>query len=392
MILPAAIAAEPTPAGPGSVSDPLRSFDRCLRSQVDGEIERLRPAGSADAPADEEPTGDPPIGAQDADGVGAVLRLSDCQGGTAAVPVAPPATPPVPQRLDPVASDRSAARSLSNPGFGATPAPPVAPDTHGIEIVSMTQFMHRRPSLPTAHARIWSQSRPEPVRGEAMTAEPQPDREFASLIAEATPAPAKQAGTDNASPRATDVGAQVGAALHRLLSSGDPQDGPGSAPLARPGPAPGPAPQAAPPFVSPELRVLNLVLRPQELGRVAIALTLSGTSLTVTLRTEKDATRHLIEPEVERLKDRLATAGYDLDAIALQSLPLADAAAADGSQRADDRPAPSDPQARAGTDHGNDGAATGGERQRRAQRNEVAPPHRQAGDPPEPPRRTGLYV
>lgn len=379
-VLPAAIAAEPTPAGPESVFDPLQSFDRLLRFE----------GGRA---ADEEGSSAPEIGTQEVDESGAWLRLFDVQGGPATVVnIAPPPPTPGQQKPDPVASDRSAAQSLSNAGLGAVlPAPTEAADRSGVEIVSMHQAVHHRPSLPSPHFGVSTRSMPEPVHVEAATAEPQPDQTFTPPIGEITPAPGPRAAMDGASPRSSDVGTQVGAALQGLLSSRDFPDGAGSARPARSEPAFDVAPQAVPASVSPKLRVLNLVLRPQELGRVAIELKLSGALLTVTLRTETEATRQLLEPEVDRLKDQLATAGYGLDGIALEPLP-ASGAATEGLQRADDPPARSDSQAGASDRHGHDGSATSGERHRRSQRSEVAPRHGQPDDPPDPPRRTGLYV
>ena len=75
------------------------------------------------------------------------------------------------------------------------------------------------------------------------------------------------------------------------------------------------------------LRVLNLVLRPQELGQVSIRMKLSGQGLTVEVIAEKASTHRLLESEAHKLADHLVSGGYDLDQLSIQQQTLSVAAA-----------------------------------------------------------------
>lgn len=70
----------------------------------------------------------------------------------------------------------------------------------------------------------------------------------------------------------------------------------------------------------PKLRVLDIVLQPQELGRVSIRMRLSGSGLSVLLEAENAATRQLLQQEAGLLSERMSADGYDVENFAVQQL------------------------------------------------------------------------
>lgn len=71
------------------------------------------------------------------------------------------------------------------------------------------------------------------------------------------------------------------------------------------------------------LRVLDLVLQPQDLGRVSIKLRLSASGLTVTLEAENNTTLKLLQQEAGALSDELISNGYDVESLSVQQLASA---------------------------------------------------------------------
>lgn len=67
------------------------------------------------------------------------------------------------------------------------------------------------------------------------------------------------------------------------------------------------------------LHVLDVVLKPEHLGRIEIRLKLDGGSLSVRLTPQLQAARQVLEQELDGLKDRLRAAGYDLASISIQN-------------------------------------------------------------------------
>jgi flagellar hook-length control protein FliK len=82
----------------------------------------------------------------------------------------------------------------------------------------------------------------------------------------------------------------------------------------------------------PLLRVLNLVLKPEELGQVAIKMKLSGQSLSVEVIAEKSSTHRLLETEARKLAEHIISGGYELEQLSIQQQMLPAATATkDGS-------------------------------------------------------------
>lgn len=70
----------------------------------------------------------------------------------------------------------------------------------------------------------------------------------------------------------------------------------------------------------PKLRVLDIILQPQELGRVSIRMRLSGSGLSVLLEAENAATRMLLQQEAVLLSERMSADGYDVENVSVQQL------------------------------------------------------------------------
>lgn len=131
---------------------------------------------------------------------------------------------------------------------------------------------------------------------------------------------AADAGLDMAAVdfQSADVAQQLTAAFPSLVEV------PVSATEARPGLAPRPQP------TYPQLRVLDLVLQPQELGRVTIKMKMAAGSLSVAVAAEKDATRQLLERERDVVAEHLTQLGYDLDSLSIQQMTPQGAVSKDG--------------------------------------------------------------
>jgi flagellar hook-length control protein FliK len=84
-------------------------------------------------------------------------------------------------------------------------------------------------------------------------------------------------------------------------------------------------------FYQPALRVLDLILQPEELGRVSIKMRLSADGLSVTLEAEKNSTVRLLQQEANGLTDRLIADGYDLEALSVQLFSLGSIGAKEAS-------------------------------------------------------------
>lgn len=68
----------------------------------------------------------------------------------------------------------------------------------------------------------------------------------------------------------------------------------------------------------PQIRVLDIVLQPAELGRVAVKLKLTGPALSVALSVESRVTKELLDRELSNLQDELSSSGYEIEAIHIQ--------------------------------------------------------------------------
>jgi hypothetical protein len=69
-----------------------------------------------------------------------------------------------------------------------------------------------------------------------------------------------------------------------------------------------------------QLRVLEIVLQPAELGRVAVTLRLTGASLSVSLSVENRTTKDILDRELSSLKEELSGSGYEIEGIHLQEI------------------------------------------------------------------------
>ena len=68
----------------------------------------------------------------------------------------------------------------------------------------------------------------------------------------------------------------------------------------------------------PQIRVLDIVLQPAELGRVAVKLKLTGPALSVALSVESRVTKELLDRELSNLQDELSSSGYEIETIHIQ--------------------------------------------------------------------------
>ncbi|MBY0226790.1 MAG: flagellar hook-length control protein FliK [Hyphomicrobium sp.] len=123
-----------------------------------------------------------------------------------------------------------------------------------------------------------------------------------------------RAGTDltatvGESPRSADVAHQIASAFRELLD--DRADVGGTSQ---------PAAESTSVAYQSSLRVLDIVLQPQDLGRVSIKLRLSASGLTVALEAEKNTTLQLLQQEARALSDRLISDGYDVESLSVQQL------------------------------------------------------------------------
>jgi len=80
-------------------------------------------------------------------------------------------------------------------------------------------------------------------------------------------------------------------------------------------------PDVEPAWSKVQLRVLDIVLKPEHLGRIEIKMKLAGDGLSVLLTPQTEKARHLLEAQLDSLRDSLTTAGYDLTAIGIQQGP-----------------------------------------------------------------------
>jgi len=77
-------------------------------------------------------------------------------------------------------------------------------------------------------------------------------------------------------------------------------------------------PDVEPAWSKAQLRILDLVLKPEHLGRIEIKMKLAGDGLSVVLTPQTEKARHLLEGQLDSLRDSLTTAGYDLTAIGIE--------------------------------------------------------------------------
>lgn len=106
------------------------------------------------------------------------------------------------------------------------------------------------------------------------------------------------------------VAAQVASCLREALAPSD-----NGQPPAMPGP------DAEPAWYKAQLRILDIVLKPEHLGRIGIKMKLAGDGLSVLLTPQTEKARHLLEGQLDSLRDSLTTAGYDLTAIGIKQGP-----------------------------------------------------------------------
>ena len=178
-----------------------------------------------------------------------------------------------------------------------------------IDVTSLRISAHHRPVVRSASevsAQFSNLSRPR---------DPAPDSRQISETAlkPATTAPTGQPGVQTAvdvsAPdlvQSSDVVQQIASVFSKLV------DDPASVTEAQSLRSQYPAGQA------PVLRVLNLVLKPEELGQVAIKMKLSGQSLSVEVIAEKSSTHRLLEAEARKLAEHIVSGGYELEQLSIQ--------------------------------------------------------------------------
>ncbi|MBL8884740.1 MAG: flagellar hook-length control protein FliK [Hyphomicrobium sp.] len=79
-----------------------------------------------------------------------------------------------------------------------------------------------------------------------------------------------------------------------------------------------PGADAEPAWYKAQLRILDVVLKPEHLGRIEIKMKLAGDGLSVMLTPQTETARHLLEGQLGGLKDSLTAAGYDLSNIGIE--------------------------------------------------------------------------
>lgn len=77
-------------------------------------------------------------------------------------------------------------------------------------------------------------------------------------------------------------------------------------------------PDVEPAWSKAQLRILDIVLKPEHLGRIEIKMKLAGDRLSVLLTPQTEKARHLLEGQLDSLRASLTTAGYDLTAIGIE--------------------------------------------------------------------------
>ena len=136
------------------------------------------------------------------------------------------------------------------------------------------------------------------------------------------------------------------------------------------------------------LRVLDLVLKPEHLGRIEVKMKLSDGGLAMMLTPQSEQTRELLERQLDGLKDTLVGSGYELASISVQSAP---ASAAPGNAARDGTT--SWAGAREGGAFGEPrGGQRGHEQPSRPYHGHQAWADEQQADDKDMRRRTGLYV
>ncbi|MDX2308833.1 MAG: flagellar hook-length control protein FliK [Hyphomicrobium sp.] len=131
--------------------------------------------------------------------------------------------------------------------------------------------------------------------------------EIQAIELDASGSPADLAGRREATTPPA-VNTQIASAFHSLVSS---SEVPSSTPASS---------NAVPQPAQPVVRVLDLVLEPEALGRMSLRLTLGGSGLTLGLAIENEGTRKHVLQDLKQLTEQLGKAGYDGVTISVEQM------------------------------------------------------------------------
>lgn len=337
-------ACEPTGVAPAAATP----VDDVFAALMDKPIDEEKPIDAA------EPSQDDIVGSSCADDVGLMWPLL-------AAAVTPPPTTPQPNvnlamalaggardvRMDPgapqaVEPDATPTRDMDVQPYGAEPQVVLS------EAVVVESAMHRPPPSPRAHVPGASPSVGGDVEGTLTVTIPGKDKippgnktTLSSVGREIEEARADLTGPVIVRDPALgippgSIATQIASSLREATWAAD--NGQARAV---------PGADAEPAWYKAQLRILDVVLKPEDLGRIEIKMRLAGDGLSVMLTPQTEKARHLLEEQLGSLKDSLITAGYDLSAIAIERALLHNPS---GESRREPNPTPGAPRDSAGAE------------------------------------------